>query len=185
MDSLAKNLVQLIHEIENEYGSVINCPEDDRRLKQMQEMTKKREWSFDCPPEVATKEEITKVPSTAVVDDMMKEVHVVKDFKDVYDHALKTGLTLRRASTDLGYKEGHVQSIFYNGKSPERYQYIMEFDGHIIRGKNIKGVLSQARALGFHGNNDKAIRYYKLRREVKIAPVVFNYGKADEYIWKY
>ena len=153
MDSLVKSLVQLMHEIENDYGSVINCPEDDKRLKQIQEMTNKREWSFDCPPEVATKEEITKVPSTAVVDDMMKE--------------------------------GHVQSVFYNGKSPERYQYIMEFDGHIIRGKNIKGVLSQARALGFHCNNDKAIRYYKLRREVKIAPVVFNYGKADEYIWKY
>lgn len=182
---LEKELLSLMQSIEADYGSVLNCPEKDKRLVKLHDLTSNNKQSYECPPELASDKEITTIPSRVTVDENMKEIHVRKDFKDVYDNALNKGLTLRRAAEDLGIDSKSIQSLFYGPKIPERYQHVMEFDGHVIRTKLAKGVIAQAKALGFHGTIDKAVRYFKLRREVKIAPVVFNYGKDNEYSWKY
>lgn len=159
---MAKDIIEYVHAIEDEYGSVVDCPDDDNNLQAIYKIAK---------VESVSKNFTNKMPVTTVVDDTLEPLVVDYDCQPVYDYAIKHGVSLVNAATKLCLYRGKMERLSLIGKAPQ-YSYFMEYNGKTIGGISAKSVFSEAKKRGYPGGRSRAIAEYGLRKLIRLHPLI-------------
>lgn len=159
---MAKDIIEYVHAIEDEYGSVVDCPDDDKNLQAIYKIAK---------VESVSKNFTNKMPVTTVVDDTLEPLVVDYDCQPVYDYAIKHGVSLVNAATKLCLYRGEMERLSLIGKAPQ-YSYFMEYNGKTIEGDSAKSVFNEAKKRGYPGGRGRAITEYGYRKVIRLHPLI-------------
>lgn len=157
--------IALIRDLEEQYGSLSNVPEDNKQLLNIRnkfEGTETR-YSFEIPAIVLKDKgrEPIRVPAKK------------SKMKPAYQTMLKNDLRLPEACRKTGVAIPTFRSFLNDYHAITRY-YQMTFKGRKIRGKSANDVLNEAKKLGYRSTTKNAVANHDLHFRIVLAPLLFS-----------
>lgn len=159
--------VALIRDIEKQYGSLANVPDDDERLLKIRALLDNK------PGQKVKKVKKSVIPTIVVKDNGVKPVHSkCVRYKETYELMLKDQLPIREACQITGIIPSSFNNFLYNRKAYTIY-YAMEFKGRTLRGRTANDVLNEAKKQGYRYRINNAVKNHDLRRKIVLNPIIF------------
>lgn len=160
--------IALLRDLEEQYGSVTNVPDDNKQLIEIRKMFD-RGTAKDRPaviPLLVLKDEHTKATVTGKTQ-----------YEKAYETMLRENLNRSQACQDTGTNKNSFCSFLNNLHAYTEYCE-MDFKGRVIRGRTANDVLNEAKKYGFYYRADNAVENHDMHRRIILKPLVFKEPSA-------
>ena len=157
--------IALLRDLEEQYGSVANVPDDNKQLMRVRKMLDK-----DGKVVSAT------IPHIVMLDKKAKPLTVFNlRYEEAYEAMLRDNLTRAEACKTTGIKISAF-CTFLSGIYTEFFE--MECRGRYIRGRTVNDVLNEAKKMGLNYRTENAVENHELHKRIILKPLIFSKPSA-------
>lgn len=160
--------VALIRDLEKQYGSLANVPDDNKQLmtirRKLNSSESKNVTDSFVIPEVVFKDEgrePIQLPSTKM------------KYKEAYQTMLRDNLRLAQACTKTGTAANTFRDFLNANHAITKY-YQMTFKGRKLRAKTAHDLMNNVKKLGYRSTTENAVANHDLHLRIVLAPLLFS-----------
>lgn len=153
--------IALLRDLEEQYGSVANVPDDNKQLMRVRKMLDKDGKVFSAT-----------IPHIVMLDKKAKPLTVFNlRYEEAYEAMLRDNLTRVEACKVAGIKTNSFYT-FLSGIYTEYFE--MECRGRYIKGRTVNDVLNEAKKMGLNYRTENAVENHELHKRIVLRPLIFH-----------